>query len=184
MERYRKEMNEIHAPRELIESTKQKCKEAELSKIEENQKSRKKGKHITYLIPAACAAVLIIALLPMASNMLHTAPEAEQEDMQMHFGTQEEQQGEDSDLKETLRISEAAIIPMQFSKDDAEKETISGLEAYLLIDENGYYTACLINSGKTAGSDKYIIIESEISEKEVFLEAVQKKIMIKDENLE
>lgn len=163
MERYQKEMNEIHAPRELIEDTKQKCRQAALL---EKTEERKKKKVIPYLIPAVCAALLLIALIPVISTR-NTLPETEYDNTQLHLGNYDDTEGKN---EEKLIVKKTVIIPIQFLGQEVIKERISDKEISIAVSKEGYYSACI------PADDEYVVIESQIRDKEEFMTAVKEII--------
>lgn len=166
MERYQKEMNEIHAPKELIEATKQKCRQAELSKNREIAK-RKKG--MTFWIPAACAAVLFLAAIP-AFSLLNVREDANlnYDGMDLHLGSQDEQN--EQAQNEKLIVKRTAIIPMQFAQEDVTEEIIDGKKAYFAVSQEGYYSVCI------AEEEEYVVVDSRMKDKEEFIAAVKEII--------
>ncbi len=159
MERYQKEMNEIHAPKELIEATRQKCRQANLSGEKEEKKTKKV---IPYLIPAVCAALLLIALIPVISTR-NTVPDTDYDHTQLHFGNQVDATEE---IEEKLIVKRAAIIPMQFLGEEVTKESISEKEISIVVSKEGYYSACI------PVENEYVVIDSQIRNKEEFIAAV------------
>lgn len=163
MERYRQEMNEIHAPRKLIDSTKQKCHEAAFSQTTELKRKKRKAQ---VWIPAVCAAAVLLAVLPVMITR-YASSETEYDNTRLHLGQQENGEPE---KEEGMIIKRTAIIPMQFSRGDIEKEKIAGIESYLAVSEKGYYSACI------PVEEEYIVIDSQMKDKEAFLEAAEKII--------
>lgn len=160
MERYQKEMNEIHAPKELIESTKRKCRQEELTNIRENRK-KKKG----VLISALCAAAILVIVLPAAVTM-NRKQSVPSKDMQMHLGNQDI----NTETEEKLIVKSTALIPMEFSQENAVTETIAGRKAYIITDKQGYYSACIF------ADEEYIVIESHIRDKDKFLTETENRL--------
>lgn len=156
MERYQKEMNEIRAPKELIESTKRKCRQEELNRAREKKR---------FLISAVCAAAILVVALPAAFTM-RREQNVQSKDMQMHLGSQDI----NPETEEKLIVKSTALIPIEFSKENVATETISGRKAYIITDKHGYYSACIF------AEEEYIVIESRIRDKDEFLEETESRL--------
>lgn len=88
-EEYQKEISQIHAPRELIEKTKQAMQE------EEERQSKQKGKVVAFpKISLAVAAILLLIIIPTASLSNQRAETEPSKNMQMHLGGKEDMEFE------------------------------------------------------------------------------------------
>lgn len=87
-EQYQNELSQIHVPAELLEKTKQAMKE-EQEKLDFEEK--KQGKVISFpkVSAVAAAAVVLLLVVPVASDRLNNSDRQEGKNMQMHLGEQE-----------------------------------------------------------------------------------------------
>lgn len=151
MNRYQKEMDNIHAPRELIESTKLKCKESITTKNQNNKWNKK----IIYWLPAVSAAIVFITVLGIGfggQNYLKNT--------NMHLGNKEII----LNSNEQIIMKDISFIPMEFADKDVVTRRINDKEVLIVSNKKGFYKACIKKE------HNYLLIESQYTDLEDFLQ--------------
>ena len=154
-ESYRREIEKIHAPEELIARTKEKT-----AAEEERYAWEKKARRRIYGYGAAAAALLFICvcLIPLIKPGTGTkAP--------IYLGNHEST-GENA---ESFEVTHAVILPVEFSQDTAWEEEISGITVKFAAGVDGTRMAAFEEE------KGYVIISAKMEEEE-FREAVRQRV--------
>lgn len=171
MDQYRQEMEQIHAPKDLIDKTKMAIKREEELLKEKKQKRNM----MTFFVPAVvgAAAALMVAVLILQSFRGRIA-----------FG-QEAEMNQNAVLLEQLELTPEKItpgitkdekefqfymiqdFPEEFLSDISEEETVKGIPVHFLKDdETGFYKAVF-----QWDSEKYLAISRTVN-KELLEQAI------------
>lgn len=180
---YKEELDTLHAPKALIDATKEKVV-AETAL----EKAGKRKRRYMYSVTMTAAAALVLVVGVLAFNGSQKANNIHGEDMQFAADHQESMQaegniqengiftgttiylGENKDeiyLKEQIEIDRTAVLPMEFLKNTVWEEEISGTQVKFTVDNEGNYIAAYEEA------ESYVVVYSQIVEETVIKECVQ-----------
>ncbi|MGN0430994.1 MAG: hypothetical protein ACI4EQ_01400 [Lachnospiraceae bacterium] len=179
---YKAELESLHAPKDLIARTKEKVKaESTL------EKERKKRRRYIYSSTMAAAAAIIVlvgtftyrrgeeegAVQPQDMQLAASEQEAvqpqedvEQTELQMGTTIYLGQNKEEIYLEEQITIDRTAILPMEFLKNTAWEEEISGKPVKFTLDEEENYVAAYEEA------EAYVVIYSQTEDLETIKDCV------------
>lgn len=155
-ENYRKEIEKIHASKELIARTKEKA-----AAEEQRYAWEKKRRRRLYGYGASVAALLFlcVCLFPFVKPDAGTkAP--------IYAGNHEALE----EAAGTFEISHAVILPMEFLQDTVREEEIAGITVRFAVGADGI---CMAAFEEEKG---YVIISAGMEEQE-FIEAVRRRLI-------
>ena len=156
---YQNELSQLHAPLDLIEKTKQ------MAAFEEKRyRMEKKRKH--YFTSFATAAALLVICF---SVYFMTRPV--QQNGQDEQGTTIHLGGHAGDkdivLEEKVEVNNVTILPMAFNGKDCTEQEVEDVDVKLTLIDGQYYMAAFEEE------ESYIVVKSQITEKEAFVEVLK-----------
>ncbi len=180
---YKAELDTLHAPKALIEATKEKV----LAETALETAKRRKRRYM-YVTTMTAAAALVLVVGVLAFNGSQKASGIHGEDMQLATDHQENMQAEGSVqqaelftgttiylgenkeeiyLEEQIEIDRTAVLPMEFLKNTAWEEEISGTQVMFTVDNEGNYIAAYEEA------EAYVVVYSQSADVTVIKECIQ-----------
>ncbi len=158
---YREDMEKLHAPTDLIKKTKQ------MAAFEEKRYQKEKKRKYYFVAFATTAALLVICF-----SFFYLTRPIQQEEMKEQ-GTAI-LLGEHNEIEEPagkeVEIRTTTILPMEFNNKDCVKENVNGTMVKITLWNGDCYMAAF------EGIDGYIVVKSLSSEKEEFVEILEKVV--------
>lgn len=159
---YQNELSNLHAPKDLIEKTKQ------MAAFEEKRYQREKKRKYYFTSFATAAALLVICFSVYFMTRPVQPNEQEEQGSIIHIG---EHAGEmDVTPDENVEIKNVTILPMEFNNKDCTTQEEEGVIVKLTLADGQYYMAAFEEE------ESYILIKSQITQKEEFMKLLKEII--------
>jgi len=159
---YQNELSNLHAPKDLIEKTKQRA-------LFEEKRYKKEKRRKYYFTSFATAAALLVICFSVYFMTRPVQPNGQEgQGTTIHLGGHSG--GKDIVLDEKVEVNNVTILPVEFNSKECTEQEVEGKTVKFTLVDGQYYMAAFEEE------ESYILIKSQITQKEEFVKLLKEII--------